>query len=159
MKKTFLELNQIDAVVGKLYRKNPELKDSKFGYAYNRFHELNLKPTQKKLQQEADDLFVKHALEDKDTKALLKDNNGAYQYSKEGQLTLNKEQRDLIEKYESLQIEIQPYIATYAPELSDEDFELLEGCLVSRETPRETAKIDPEKDAVVQVDTDSSKKK
>lgn len=142
MKKTFLELNQIDGVIGKLYRKTPELKDSKFGYAYNRFHDKNVKPTQKKLEEEASDLFVEHALEDKETKALLKDEKGNYKYSKEGQLKLNIDQRKLIEKYETMEIEVEPYISSYSPAMSDEDFELLEGLVVSRETPRETLIID-----------------
>ena len=142
MKKTFKELLEIDLVVGKLYRKDTTLKDSKFGYAYNRFHAKNYEPVIKNLKEDMADLGVKHALEDEKTKALLQDEQGNYKYSKEGKLALNKEERELIESYENKEIEITPYISVFTPSMSDEDFETLKGIVVDGSVQPQEADTD-----------------
>jgi len=130
MKKTFKQIQEIDNLVGVMYAKQPELKDSKFGYAYNKFFEKNYAPTLKVLKEELTDSTVDHALEDETTKALLKDEKGEYKYSKEGQKALMKAQREIYEKYNNLEIEVEPYISTFTPNLTEEEREMLEGTLI-----------------------------
>lgn len=156
MKKTFQELNEVDNIVAKLYKTNPTLKDSKFGYAYKRFYEKNYQPILKKLQEELTDLAVEHALEDKETKALLKDDKGNYEYSKEGKIKLMKAERELLEETNSKEIEIEPYISPMTPELTEYEFEILNGLVVDRETPRETLKIDHSEEKVVETTKDTT---
>ncbi len=146
MKKTFKQLLEIDEVVTELYKKTPELKDTKFGYAYKRFFEKNTNPLFKKFKENMADLSVEHALESKETKEILTDDKGNYKYSKEGKMALTKAQRKFNDEIESEEIEIEPYISPYIPALTDEQFEALEGTLVeSVESKKKNAKKDTEK--------------
>ncbi len=131
MQKTFKELNQIDLIVGELYKKTPTLKDSKFGYAYKRFSDINYLPTLKKFKIECADLAVKHALEDKITKELLKDDKGNYKYSREGQSNYDKEYRAIDEKFGTELVDVTPYISETIPDgLSIYETEILTGLLI-----------------------------
>ncbi len=138
MKKTLNQLLEIDAVMAKLYAKTPELKDTKFGYAYSRFTKKNMEPIQKKFNEKLADLAVEHALEDKDTKELLIDAKGNYKYSREGRMAYLKAVRAYTDKGYAEEHEVEPYIATYAPTLTEEEFETLEGILV--ESPKKAKK-------------------
>lgn len=135
MKKTFLELQDIDGVVGKLYQADPTLKDTKFGYAYTRFSSKNYEPAVKKFNEDMQDLAVKHALDDTTTKALLKDDRGQYQYSKEGQIAMQKEQRALLVLKNTELIEVEPYLSPLSPEMTIEQFEILKDVLVNTHVP------------------------
>jgi len=52
--KTFKQLLDIDQEVAGMYQQNPDLIKQKFGYGYKRFHEKNITPTQKKLDESID---------------------------------------------------------------------------------------------------------
>jgi len=156
MIKTFQELTEVDNIVVKLYRTNPTLKDSKFGYAYKRFYQKNYEPTLKELQEKLTDLAVEHALEDKETKALLKDAKGNYEYTKDGKIKLMKAERELLEQTNNKEIEIEPHISPMTPELTEYEFDALNGLVVDRETPRETSKIDQGEEKVSETTNDST---
>ncbi len=133
MKKTFRELKEIDDIIATIYFKNPKLKETKFGYAYKRFYEKNVVPTLRNLQEQIQDVNVEHALEDKDTKAVLVDatNSRGYKYSKEGLKKCLQEERKVLEKAQQIMIDVVPYICSQVPkELEAEDIELLTGLLI-----------------------------
>lgn len=44
MKKTYQEILEIDSVVANLYEKDKDLPNTKFGYAYSRYHKKSLSP-------------------------------------------------------------------------------------------------------------------
>ncbi len=136
MKKTFEELFEIDRVVGALYEKNPDLKESKFSYAYNRFSKKNFEPVVKLHNEKLADIDVEYALENKDTGALSIDEKGNYSYSKEGQKSRMKARRELIEKTYREAVEVEPYISTFVPKLTEEQYEILAGVIVPEVTKK-----------------------
>jgi hypothetical protein len=136
MKKTNLELKEIDEVVGYLYQRNPKLQDGKFGYAYNRFYTKNIKPLMEQIQEEISDLKVEYAMVDEKTKELLygepdQRGNKPYKYDKEGMKKLLLETRKVVKKYESKSVDVIPYFSSVLPEkIEPEEKELLKGCLI-----------------------------
>ena len=133
MKKTFNEVMEADIMVGGLYKKNPDLRDTKFGYAWKRFYEKNIAPTLKEYRAEIEDAHITHALEDKETGKILtdKENSRGYSYSKDGLKTVIKAEKEISEKYDGKEIEITPFISTYVPEgLTEEQTEMLTGSVL-----------------------------
>lgn len=136
MTKTFKELQEADQVVGGLYQKNAELKNSKFGYAWKRFTDKNYVPVVREFNEDLAALRVNHALEDKSTGEILIDrmNPRGFKYSKEGLLVLMKEERELENKYNSKELDVTPYVTTSIPEeveaLPEEQKELLTGLVL-----------------------------
>lgn len=129
--KTFKELQEIDTTVGQLYEADPTLKDSKFGYAFNRFYKLNMEPSFKEFEEKLADARVDHALEDEKTKELLRDDKGNLKYSREGQKALMQAQRKLTKELQEKQIEITPFFSSFVPPLTDEQYDVLKDCLVA----------------------------
>ncbi len=133
IKKTFKELLEIDAIIGNLYKKDEELKNGKFGYAYKRFNEKNIQPAAKEYQQAFADLYVEHALEDEKTKALIvdKDSHRGYAYSKSGMTELLKAERKLEDKFNSKEFEVEAYISPSIPKnLSEFEYNTLKGVII-----------------------------
>lgn len=133
MIKTFKELQEIDNVVGELYKTNPDLKQSKFGYAYKRYSAKNYEPIVKEFRDELELIRLENAMEDEKTKEVLIDrmNSRGYKYSKEGLKNAMKQEADLMEKFNLKEIEIIPYITTSIPEeLNDEVKEMLTGIVI-----------------------------
>ena len=132
MKKTFLELLQVDGVVGALYKANPELRESKFGYAYNKFYKDNIQPTSELLAEEINLARIDNALEDEKTKAIIRDEKSprGYAYSKEGEKAVIAAEKTISQKFEQKEIEIKPYISSYIPEMTEEQKELLKGLVI-----------------------------
>lgn len=136
MTKTFKELGELDGLIGALYTEKPELKDTKFGYAYKRFAEKWFYPVYKEYQEALTDLRVDNALIDETTKAILTDNTQhgrGFKYSKDGFKTLLKAERELVKKWDAKEVECEPFFV--APEnlpedLSDEQIEAFKGILV-----------------------------
>ncbi len=136
MKKTFKELQEIDFVVGALYKATPTLRETKFGYAYTRFKKKNYDVLVKDFQEELADMRANNALEDPHTKEILidKENPRGYKYSKEGLIKTMKEERAMETKLEDTAVEVTPFISAYIPEdLTDEQREALEGLLIEKE--------------------------
>lgn len=137
MKKTFLELNEIDQSVSLLYKNNDKLRDTKFGYAYKKFYEKNFHKLNKKLQEELQDVRIENALEDDKTKEILKDEESfrGYKYSKEGLKLVVKSEREILSKYEAMEVEIEPYFCKKEslPELTEYQVELFKGCIIEEQ--------------------------
>lgn len=132
MRKTFKELQEVDVLVGELYKKLPGLKNSKFGYAYGRFYDKNIAPLVKEFQDEAAYIQIDNALEGPDKALLLEEKDPTrYKYSKEGRKKSLKEQSLLLATFEAKEVEIIPYISSTVPDgLLDEQKELLTGLVI-----------------------------
>lgn len=136
MKKTFKDLLEIDGMVGLMYKKNPILKDTKFGYGYKRFYIKNIEKIKEEFTNELTDLRIDNALVDEKTKALLSDpnpNSRGFQYSKEGLKALIKAENELEDKWDLKEVEVEPYFIKreFFPEnLTDDQFEVFTGVLL-----------------------------
>lgn len=133
MVKTFKELQEVDSMIGELYKKNPKLKDSKFGYAYKRFSDKVYSPVVRDFQDELGFCRVDNALEDPNTKEVLIDrmNVRGYKYSKAGLKKCMEQEKKIIEEWDEKEVEIKPFFTKDVPtELTDEDKELLKGVIL-----------------------------
>ncbi len=131
--RTFKELREIDALVGQLYSKNPNIRNTKFGYAYKKFSQKNYNNLFQEFRDKIDYIRVDNALEDSNTKEVLysqADERG-FKYSKEGLKKCIAEENKAVEEYNAKEIEIDPYISSVVPEeLTEDDKELLKGLLI-----------------------------
>lgn len=132
MTKTYKELMEVDTMIGKLYKADPLLKETKFGHAYNKFYKENADKVTKELQERLIDLRIDNALEDETTKAIIRDEKSAtgFAHSKDQLKKLNKEEKELLEKFLAKEIEVIPYISSFSPELTDEQKEILTGLII-----------------------------
>lgn len=132
MVKTFLELAEIDSIVGSLYKADPKLRETKFGYAYTKFYKKNYEPILNEFKEQLEVVRIDHALEDEKTKAILKDENTSrgYQYSKQGLKDVMNAEKEITKKFEIKEITIEPYISSYIPEMADEQKEILTGIVL-----------------------------
>lgn len=125
MKKTFRELQEIDEIVGMLYKKEPALRNTKFGYAYKRFTEKNYEPMVKDYKEEIAHIRIEHALEDAKTKeVILRQESGrGFAYSKQGLKDVIKAEGRFDEEFMAREKEIAPLKADITPiiEMLDED--------------------------------------
>ena len=133
--KTFRELQEVDLLVGSLYEKKPELKDSKFGYAYKRFIEKNYVTHLREFQHQLNDVRIDNAMEDPKTKEVLRDptNTRGFRYTKEGLKKVIEQENDITEKWDTKEIEVEPYVCPVEslPPLTDSQKELLVGILIA----------------------------
>lgn len=132
MKKTFEELLKIDRLVGDLYKRNPALRNTKFGYAYKRFAEKNLDKIVTEYRKEINLAQLNNALEDEKTKEVLIDpqNSRGYKYSKEGLMKVISDEFEIEKKWFEKEVDVEPFFSAYVPEeLLDEEKEDLKGIL------------------------------
>jgi len=131
--RTLEELFEIDALVGRLYKKDKELENTKFGYAYRKFYKKNTEPILKELQEKLSDIRVENALENKETREIIidKENSRGYKYDKEGLKKCIKEERKVIETFNKKEVEIEPYFSSFVPkQLEEEEKELLKNLVI-----------------------------
>lgn len=130
--KTFKEIQEVNQLIGELYQKDKSLQDSKFGYACKRFLEKNYNPIIKEAREELMDIRINNAMEDKTTKEILKDQTDmrGFKYTKEGLKKCIQEENDLNAKYESKEIECEPYISSYVPVLTEEQIAMLKDLII-----------------------------
>lgn len=148
MIKTFRELQEVDNMVADLYKKNPKLKDSKFGYSYKRFSDKNYAPVVRDFNEELATLRVKFALEDANTKEVLIDrmNVRGFKYDKKNLIELMSAERKLEEEFYAKEVELKPFISTMIPdEMEESHIELLKG-LVFEESAKAPAKKEVKQD-------------
>lgn len=133
MKKIFSELKEADQLVAKLYAKDKNLKNGKFGYAWNKFYNKNITPTNEELVDKITDNQVENALTDPNTKELLKGADQQYKYGKEGMKALLEVNRKLMKEFDAKEIEVVPYFikAENLPELSEEEKLELTGLVIA----------------------------
>lgn len=133
MKKTFEQLIEIDTMVADLYEKTPELKETKFFYAYDKFYKNNILPTRTEYYEKLQEIRLDNALEDKTTGKVLTDERSprGFSYSKEGLKACIKSEKALYEQYMPTEIEIKPFISSYyPPEISEQLAEELSGLVL-----------------------------
>lgn len=133
MKKTYKEIREADELVASLYRNDPTLEKSKFGYAWKRFIETNYQSVRKELFDKILDIRISNALEDEKTKAILVDDNPnsrGYKFSKEGLRKCVEQERDVFNKFDEKEIEVKPFISSYKPEMDEYQKEMLKGLVI-----------------------------
>jgi len=135
MKKTFLEIQEADQIVGSLYAKDKTLEKGKFGYAWGRFIKKNYNPISEELNEKIIDNRVEHALVDEKTKELLYEGEGkekSYKYSKDGMKALLEANRKLIKEFNKKEIEVIPFYISEEnlPELLEGEREILTGLVI-----------------------------
>lgn len=131
--KTFKELREVDALVGQMYKADGTLKDTKFGYAYKRFCDKYYLPFIEEFQNELADARIDNALEDEKTKAIIRDEKSprGYAYSKEGERKVMQQERQINEKWNKKEINIEPFVSSHLPAtLTEEQRESLTGILI-----------------------------
>ncbi len=133
MKKTFKELLEADAVVGKMYIVTPELKESKFGYAWKRFYEKNIQKTMNEYREQMIDCYIQNALEKDGRIVTDKDSARGYGYSKQGLLDCIKAEKVIEEKFDAIEIEVLPHIvseSSFPQSITDYEREILTGLVL-----------------------------
>ena len=116
-----------------MYRANPTLTNTKFGYAYKKFVEKNITPTIKEINEKMEDERLDKAMVDEKTKEILYNDstNRSYKYDKQGLKGLLEFSRKLTKEYEEKDIEVIPYISKEVPdELDQNKIDLLIGILL-----------------------------
>ncbi len=132
--RTFQQLQVIDNLVGMFYAKEPTLKQSKFGYNYDRFHKKNYAALLKEFQDAIAYIRVENALEDEKTKEILTDEKSGrgYKYSKAGLKKCMEDEVKCIEKFNEKNITCEPFISPVLPnEMSESQTEILKGLLIA----------------------------
>jgi len=133
IKKTFKELKELDAVIGNLYGKNPELKKGKFGYAYNKFVKKNFVPMLNEYRDELNLIAVNNALTDEKTKELIYDetNSRGFKFSKEGLIACMKQEKECEANWNTKELDLEPFISVEVPEnMTEEEIEVLTGVII-----------------------------
>lgn len=135
IKKTYQDLFDLDQIVARMYEKNPKLKDTtKFGYGYTRFYEKNLRDVFSDYYVALEDLRIDNALEDKETKAVIRDRNDprGFKYTKDGLRKTIAAERLLVKEWNLKEFEVEPYFITpenLPKDLTDEQKEAFLGVL------------------------------
>ena len=134
IKKTFKELQEVDALMGMIFTKNLILRDSKFGYTYKRFYEINFQNIFNEYLSEIEDVRIDNCLEDPTTKAVKLSNNPggrSYLYSKTGLKEVIKAENKIEKKFQLKEIKITPYFIKDIPKtLTETEIELLKGLII-----------------------------
>lgn len=137
--KTFAELREYNLLTADIIRRFPNLANTKFSYAMERFGEKNLKEIFLTYNQAVDKVRIEHALTDKDTDAILYTkepgpNEREYQYSKQGLLNVIKAERELVTEWDKKTFEVEPFIVKDIPKeiklLEETTIEKLKGILI-----------------------------
>jgi len=121
---------EIDNVVGRLYKKDPTLKNGKFGYGYAKFFKKNIHPIVAEINEEIENCRIDNCLADEKTKEILYTADKQFRYDKEGYKKLNEFIRKINKEYAEKEVEVEPYILKDVPELLEEEKELLQGILI-----------------------------
>lgn len=111
MKKTFLELSEIDQRIASVYKNNPDIVKTKFAYGYGKFVKNNLSVLQDEFKDKLLDIRIENALTDPQTGEILndKENERGFKFSKEGLKETIRQEKKLYSEYENKEIEIKPY--------------------------------------------------
>ena len=136
VKRTFKQLKEFNGAAQAYLQKVPEAENTKFGYALKRFADMNLQKIWKEYNQKRELLAVEHALEDKETKAIIPSEPGSqrpYKYDKKGLTALMNAENELFDEWEEKEFEVEPYIATSLPkekDLTEEQREAFKGLVM-----------------------------
>ncbi len=135
IKKSYKEIVELDLMVAGLYSKTPALRESKFGYAYRRFYDKNLKKILGEYNEDLAMVRIDGALTNDETGELLISHEGGrgFKYSKDGLKNVIKAERKLDEQWATKEFDVEPYFIKpeYFPEdINDEQKELMKGIVL-----------------------------
>lgn len=132
VKKTFKQLRDFDVMVSQMYKENPELEKTKFGYAVKRFNEKNYIPHLKDYRTDIENAHIDNALTDSTTQAVLldKESGRGFSYSKDGLKAVIKDEERIMSEWDKKEFEIETYQCKELPELTEEQRELFTGILI-----------------------------
>lgn len=119
----FEKVLEINSAINKKFL-DPTFENTKFGYACKKFIKKNLLKSFQEFDDENEVLKIEHALIDEKTKEILRDEKGNYKFSKEETLVLMNLRKSLVEKWNDKEIEVEPYIVSDLPDLTEEEKEL-----------------------------------
>lgn len=134
MTEKFKKLQEIDAMIGSMYKDKPDLRHSKFAYAYKKFADKSYYPNLKTYYEEINDACVANALTNKETGAMIINdkNPRGFDFDKEGLKQVIKAERRIKGEWDDKDIEVFPFNCTDIPsDLSDEQKELFEGLIIN----------------------------
>ncbi len=128
------------AVVASAYLAEKESrKDTKLGYAIITRMDPRVSSAQKRYQLASEEISIDHCATD-EKGIVLKDGNGNFEFTKEGLKERNKKRQEL---FESVEIEVEVYIATQVPDdLTPAEYDALEGFVLPQR--EETTSTDAE---------------
>ncbi len=133
VKRTVKEIQEIDAVMGNLYSKDPTMQNTKLGYAYKKFIDKFYQPAITKFQEDLADARVDFALTDKTTGEVLvdKENPRGFKYDKENLKKVMAAESKLSKEWQEKEVIIIPFIVKDVPKvLTEEQRDLLKGILI-----------------------------
>lgn len=132
MKKTLKEIIDIVDVIEQLYKKDPELEHTKFGYAVKRFMKDNYQEYFDNFRDQLEMIRIEHALTDEKTAAVItdKDNIRGFKYSKDQFKAVREAEKKFEKEWKDQEIDVKVYVSTFVPEMTEYQREVLEGILI-----------------------------
>ena len=149
MKKTFKQVREFNQVSGVLLQKNPEMAQTKLGYAIKRLGETEIKRVLREYQEKYQEMHFNEmekpaidlALVDPATQAILLTPRGSdreYQYNKEGLIAVKKLEmnfqklaNNLMDEFDEKEFDIEPFYITDVPEtLTEDEVEKFKGFVI-----------------------------
>jgi len=127
MKITFKKVNELLQLTGNYIARNP---NTKLTYAMKKVYKDSLAKPLDTFKEAVEDLRIDNCLTDEKTGAILKDDKGQYQYTKEGTKAFKVAAKALQEKWDEKEIEVTPFIVKEIPELSQEEIEAFTGIFI-----------------------------
>lgn len=138
MTKTFKELMEIDNEIGLMYKNDPNLEGTKFGYNYKRFAEKNWYPQSKAYNDVLGDIQVENARIDPATQKIMQDpiSVRGFEYTKDGLKAVILAERRLRDEWEVKEIDVEPRLCApeNVPELTSKQKELFSGVIINSVT-------------------------
>ncbi len=122
MRKTYLELFELNQFAGQWLKKNEG--ESKMSYAIKKIGK-RLKTIFEDYNEAINELGINNCSVD-EKQNIIKDAKGELVFTKENLIKKNKESKAFL----NTQVEIEPYICTEIPELTEEEKEVFEGILI-----------------------------
>lgn len=134
MKITFQKLIEVNGYFNQVFR---QYASTKFGYAIKKFIEKNIKKVIEDYQEALYNVRIEYALTDPKTGAIIYDSeaneqNGRrpFAYTPDKLKEIISAEKVLLAEWNLKEFEVEPYICTEVPELSDEVKELLIGLII-----------------------------
>lgn len=132
MTKTYAQIKEADEIVGELYRISPELKNSKFAYAWKKFADKNYRPLLQELNNHLEDARIENCLVDPITKEILHNDRGGYKFDRAGMATTLEVHRKLLKEFDEKEIDVTPFYvkAEDLPVLTEAQTDSLKGLVI-----------------------------
>lgn len=128
MKVKFEKILELNDAINSILA-NPKFTNTKFNFGCGKFARKNINVILKEFNEEVSDIRLENALTDSTTQALLLNEERDYTYSKEGMKKLVSDRKKLNEKWDKKEFEIEPYMISDLPTLTEYQQELFEGIL------------------------------